>query len=143
MTAHTWPDNGDGHRRRDKFAYYENGTQLGYLQEEVVDALNLALTTTYDYNRVGYRIGTTDPRGNDTQYVVNQLGQVVRERSREVAGGVRYERDTFYDPNDNVVRQDVQNKDDQGALQPNTHFTTVYEYETLNHRTLICREVGG
>jgi len=87
--------------------------------------------------------GLTDARGNDKQFIVNQLNQTVRERSREVnTAGLRYETDTFYDPNDNVVRVDVQNIDDQDVLQSNTHFTTVYEYDILNFLTRTCSEVG-
>ena len=144
MTSHTLPDNGSGHRRRDEYTYYDTGHQRGYLNEEIVDATGFALTTTYDYDLVGNVIGSTDPRGNDTQYVVNQLDQTVREISRPVTqGGVRYERDTFYDANDNVVRIDIQNIDDQGQLQPNTHFTTIYEYEILNNAFRMCEEVGS
>ncbi|MCH8148591.1 MAG: RHS repeat protein [Planctomycetes bacterium] len=50
--------------------------------------------------------------------------------------------DTFYDPNDNVARVDIQNSDDQGVEQSNTHFTTVFEYEILDYRTKTCQEVG-
>lgn len=57
-------------------------------------------------------------------------------------GPVRYERDVFYDANDNVVREDVQNIDADGALQANTHFTTVREYDILNHVVRTCREKG-
>ncbi|MCH7994505.1 MAG: hypothetical protein IIB57_08670, partial [Planctomycetes bacterium] len=146
ITVHILPDNGSGHRRRDEFTYYDSGPQLGYLHEKNVDAPkpNFALTTVFEYNLVGQVNRTIDPRGNDTLFVVNQLDQVVRTISREVTegGGVRYERDTFYDPNDNIVRVDVQNKDDVGVLQPNTHFTEVYEYEILNYRTRTCEEAG-
>ena len=143
MTAHILPDNGNGHRRRDEYTYYDSGPQMGYLHQMIIDAPNLALTTTYEYNKVGQVTRVTDPRGHDTQYIVNQLDQIVRSNSREVTdgGGVRYERDTFYDPNDNVVRVDIQNKDNLGVLQANSHFTTVYEYEILNYQTKMCQEV--
>ena len=72
------------------------------------------LTTTYARDDVGNVTSATDPGGNDTWYIYNALDQVVRRTSREVSpgSGLRYERDTFYDLNDNVVRVDVQNKDD-------------------------------
>ncbi len=143
ITSHVLPDNGSGHRRRDEYTYYAGGPQFGYLKDEIVDSPNFALTTTHEYNLVGQTTRVIDPRGHDTQSIVNQLDQDVRRISREVAdGGVRYELDTFYDPNDNVARVDIQNIDDQGILQTNTHFTTIFEYEILNHRTKMCAEVG-
>jgi len=144
VTAHTLPDNGSGHRRRDEYTYYTTGPQKGYLHQEIVDAGGFALTTTHEYDAYGNVIKKIDPRGHDTQFIVNQLDQVVREISREVTAGegVRYQRDTYYDANDNVVRVDVQNIDDQGILQPNTHYTTVYEFETLNRVIRQCAECG-
>lgn len=145
QTSHTLPENGSGHRRRDEYTYYDSVPQLGYLHEEIVDASNLALTTAHQYNLVGQVNRTTDARGHDTLYILNQMDQPVREISREVAdgGGVRYERDTFYDPNDNIVRVEVQNKDDAGELKPNTHFTEIREYEILNNMTRTCQEDGN
>jgi len=149
LTAHLLPDNGSGHLRRDELVYYDSGPQEGYLHQQIVDAGGLALTSTYEYDLVGNRIRATDPRGNDRQRVFNQLNQVVLERSREVelpAGGgspVRYEEQTFYDANDNVVRVDVQNIDDQGVLQPNAVFTTLYEYEILDRLVRVTDEVDA
>ncbi|MCH8148708.1 MAG: RHS repeat protein, partial [Planctomycetes bacterium] len=163
MTSHVLPDNGGGHRRMDVYTYYDSGPPFGYLKDVIVDAPagmapppwfcpvpplpggpNFALTTSYEYNLVGRTNRIIDPRGHDTQYIRNQLNQTVRRVSREVSNGsgVRYERDTFFDPNDNVVRVDIQNTDDLGAEQTNTHFTAVYEYEILNYRTKTCKEVG-
>ncbi len=143
MTAHVWPDNGSNHHRRDEYTYYDAGPQRGYLRQEIIDGPNLGLTTTYEYDLAGNVIRHIDPRGHDTQYVVNQLDQVVREISREVTdgSGVRYQRDTFYDANDNVIRRDVQNIDERGVLQANTHFTTTYEYEILNNLIRMTEEV--
>jgi RHS repeat-associated protein len=144
MTAHTLPDNGSNHRRRDAFTYYDNGPNRGYLHREIVDTTNFALTTTHEYDLAGNIIKTTDPRGHDTQFVVNQLDQVVREISREVfdSPGLRYQHDYFYDANDNLIRQDIQNVDEQGRLQPNIHFTTTYEYEILNYLIRKIEEVA-
>ena len=136
MTARVLPDNGSNHRRRDECTYYDTGPQTGYRHQVIVDATGFALTRTYEYNLIGDTIRVVDPRGHDSLYIVNQLHQTVRQISREVTDGSgnRYATDTFYDPNDNVVRVDVQNKDETGALQPNTRFTTIYEHEVLNHR---------
>ncbi len=146
MTAHVLPDNGSAHLRRDVFTYYDSGPQRGYLKDRIIDALGLfALTTTYEYDAVGNVVRMIDPRGSDTQFIVNQLDQVVRSISREIApgGGVRYQRDTFYDANNNVVRVDVQNVNDSGAVEANTHFTTTYQYDILNYLTRKIEEVDA
>ena len=134
MTKHTHPDNGSGSRREDAYTYYDSGPQSGYRKQAVIDASHFALTTTYEYDVLGNVIRKIDPRGHDTQYVVNALNQVVREISREVTegSGLRYQKDIFYDANNNVARTDVQNVDDQGVLQANSQFTTTFEYELLN-----------
>ncbi|MEM7392944.1 MAG: hypothetical protein AAF492_11420, partial [Verrucomicrobiota bacterium] len=144
MTAWVHPDNGSGHRRRDEFVYYTNGIQRGYREAEIVDASNFGLTTTWDYDGVGNIVRVTDPRGNDTRYVVNQLNQVVRQVSREVTdgSGVRYIRDTHYDGNDNIVRFDVQNVDDTGTVQANSNFTTRLEYDILDKLTNQIQEIS-
>ncbi len=144
MTALVWPDNGSGNRRRDVSTYYASGPQRGYLQQEIVDASNFALTTTYEYDRVGNVIRMIDPRSHDTQYVVNALDQTVGEVSREALEGssIRYQRDTFYDANNNVTRRDIQNIDENGRQQTNTHFTTLYDYEILNNLIRVREEVN-
>jgi len=143
-TVHILPDNGSNHHRRDEKTYYSSGSMRGYLHQEIVDAPNFALTTTYEYDLVGNMIRMIDPRGHDTQYIVNELDQVVRKVSREVTdgSGIHYEEDIFYDANNNVIRIDTQNIDDQGALQANTHFTTTYEFEILNHLIRKTEEVN-
>ncbi len=146
MTARIWPDNGSGHRRRDEFSYYDPGLGCmgGYLKERIIDVPGFELTTTYEYDCLGRLTRSIDPRGNDSLYTWNPLDQVVRTASAETpgpAGPVRYHVDYHYDANDNLVRVDVENIDDQGVLQPNTHFTTTYEYDILNYLTRITREV--
>ena len=97
-TAHVLPDNGSSHRRRDEFSYYTVVSTAGYLQDAVVDAGGFNLTTVFGYDNVGNVVSAVDPRGNDTQYAVNQLDQVVRRTSREVTigtNGVRYESPVF------------------------------------------------
>jgi len=147
LEAQVLPDNGSGHRRRDEFTYHSTPPQLGYLAQSIVDASGLALTTTYEYDGVGNVVRIVDPRGHDTLYAVNALDQVVRETSREVTdgGGVRYQRDTFYDANDNVVRVDVQNLDDLGLPQLNAWITTTYDHEILDRLVRTTQEVdpGG
>jgi len=143
-TAHVLPDNGSGHRRRDELAYYTNGPQAGYLRSATVDATGFALTTSYEYDGLGRKARVVDPRGADSLYVYNQLDQVVRETSREVAPGVRYEVDLFYDANDNVARVDVLNVDDAGqVVAANPHFSTIHDFDVLNQIVRTCREKGS
>ena len=144
MTAHVLPGNeaGGGHRRRDEYTYYATGPQMGYLASEIVDAGGLNLTTQYEYDAFGNLVRRVDPRGNDTLIEVNQLNQAVRARSALV-GGVRYQRDTYYDANNNVVRVDVQNVDESGVVQPNSHFSTAFEHELLNQVVRRVREVDA
>jgi len=75
--------------------------------------------------------------------VVNALNQVVREITREVQDGtgIRYRRDTSYDANDNVVRVDVENRNDLGGLDANAELTTTFDYEVLNNLVRKTEEV--
>lgn len=148
LNARVLPDNGSGHRRRDEFAYYETGPQTGYRESKIVDAGNFALTTTYEYDDVGNATREIDAKGSDDLFEFNALDQLVRHTSREVTIAddppvlARYDTDYYYDANDNRVRLDVQNIDGYGVLQPNTHYTQVYEYEILNNVTRMCQESG-
>ena len=146
MTAHTLPDNGTGHRRVDEMTYYPSGSQAGYLHQRIVDSQNLALTTSYEYDTAGNVVQVTDPRGNSSSNVVNQLSQVVRTYSQTVDttnGPVRYQRDMFYDANNNLVQVDVQNVDDLGLVASNTYTTTSYAYDDLNRVVTTTQEVDS
>jgi RHS repeat-associated protein len=146
MTAHVWPDNGSNRRRRDTFLFYTNGPQSGYLQRRVTDATNSTLTTSYEYDLRGNVIRKTDPRGNDSTNIVNELNQLVRQVSNQVTnefGVFRYQRDIWYDANDKQVEIDVQNLDDQGVLQTNAYLTTTFAYDSLNYLTNVTQEVDA
>jgi YD repeat-containing protein len=99
MTAHVHPADANGRRKRDTFNYYSTGTQKGYLQSAVEDAGagGLALATTYAYDAVGNVTSVTDPRGNDTQFVFNQLDQLMQEKSAPGSGAARTQLDFTYD----------------------------------------------
>ncbi|MBI3850278.1 MAG: hypothetical protein HY298_08320 [Verrucomicrobia bacterium] len=142
LTAHVLPDNGSGSRRRDEYSYYSAGPQTGYLQQQVVDAGGFNLTTTYEYDAVGNLVRRVDPRTNDTLYAVNALNQIVRRTSRETTNGsgVRYQRDYFYDANNNLVRVDIEDKDETGALRPGSPLTTTFAYDSLNFLTARMEE---
>ncbi len=147
MTLHRLPANGSGSRREDVFSYYTpaDGCMNGYLKDQIIDQPGFALTTTYEYDCLGRVTRQIDPRGNDLLTEYNALDQVVREQSREALPGIRYERLTWYDTNDNAVRTDIQNLDETGNVPPggNTRFSTITEYEVLNYPTRICREKGS
>jgi RHS repeat-associated protein len=145
-TSHTMPDNGSGHRQVDQMVYYATGPQTGYLQAKIKDAGGFALTDTYFYDAVGNIIRHIDPRGNDTLFSVNALNQVVRELSPEVTtgSGIRYQHDTAYDANDNIVSQNLLNLDEFGALvATNAFFTTNYQYDILNSPTQVLESVDA
>ena len=147
VTDHNLPDNGSNSKRRDTYTYYTNPVDpnYGYLQNVAIDANNLALTTTYEYDGVGNITRVIDPNGNDTQFIVNQLNQVVRSISREVTGGsgVRYKKETYYDENDNIIRVDIRDINDSGLLQPDPNITTTYEYDILNRLIRTTAEVNS
>lgn len=143
LTAHIQPDNGSQYRRRDEFTYYSTGIQRGYLESKIVDSATLRLTTQYQVDAVGNIVRVTDPRGHDTQMIVNQNDQIVRTLSREVTdgSGTRHRVDTFYDANDNPIRREVQNVDESGVAQSNATFTQTVDYEILDQPVRVTREV--
>lgn len=89
----------------------------GYLKERITDSTTSPrrtesaspdkISNRWFYDPVGNLIRAIDGRGNDTLYAVNQLNQVVRERSE---APFRYIKDTLYDFNDNVVRIGIENR---------------------------------
>jgi len=143
MTLHVHPDDGSGHRRRDAFTYSSSGPQTGYIEQDAVDIGGFELTTRYEHDLVGNVTRIIDPRGHDTLFTFNQLDQLVRKTSREVedGSGHRWFDDFFWDGNDNLFRVDLQNKDDQGVLQANAAFTTLYAYDVLNQLVRKTEEV--
>ena len=125
MTEHVFPQNATGHRRRDTMSYTTNG----YLTSRVVDAGGFNLTTTYEYDSFGNLIRTIDPRGNDATNIVNALNQTVRSLGRQTTNGsgIRYQSDTIYDANGNVVRTDYENRDETGSIvSSNALISTSY-----------------
>jgi len=145
VTAHVLPDNGSGYRRRDEFTYYATGLQLGYLQSERVDASGLNLTTTYEYDAAGNVVRVVDPRGFDALFAVNALNQLVRERTPETSpgSGVRYLRDLYYDAASRMFREDLQNRDESGAILPNAYLSRTFQYDALDRRLSRGQEVDS
>ena len=140
VTAHILPANGSGYRRRDEFQY----DSYGYLQQQIEDATYLRLTNFFGNDSLGNVLFRTDPAGRSTLYTLNALGQVVREESPELAAGIRYEKLIWYDANDNVVRMDLDNRDEYFVRNAtNSFFTTIQEYDSLNHLVRLVQEKGG
>ncbi len=144
---HPDPDHTDGAdgvpRRRDDFVYYVSGPQAGYLQNEIVDVENFALTTAYGYDAFGNVVQTTDPNGHTTTREYNQLDQLVRETDPTISGIPPYRRSYFYDANDNLVRIDTRNVNWNGALSLNQQLSEIRDYDLLNRLVLRCREAGN
>jgi len=131
--AHILSDNGGNYQRRDTVSYITDPADPNYgLRESTtVDADTLALTTHYHYDRYGNISRIIDPMSGDTHLVYNQLNQVVRKISPEVTdgSGIRYTTDTIYDENDRIVREDIENRDDQGQLAANPYLTKQFAYD--------------
>lgn len=151
LTAHIHPNSAALpaiQRRRDAFQYYASGPQMGFLQQETVDATGAMLTHGYSYDEVGNLVQVIDPNGNVTDLTVNALNQVVQVLSPTLplpppAGTTRYRSDLFYDANDNLARTDVRRFDEDGAPHPtDTALTEIVEFDILNQPIAVHREVG-
>jgi YD repeat-containing protein len=105
----------------------------GYLQSVTRDFGGLNLVTQFEYDTAGNVTKVTDPKGQDTQYTVNPLNQVVRTRSRVAVGSTRYQVDTIYDANDNVVQTERQNFDENGVLYAHNPLVETAEYDILRN----------
>ncbi|CAM2068617.1 Ig-like domain-containing protein [Sulfidibacter corallicola] len=143
LTAVIHPDNGSGSRRRDVYTYHTDGHERGYLHREIIDSENLALTKTHGYDPLGNLTALTDARGHTATMTYNQLDQMVRQTSREVTddSGIFYIRDYAFDANDNLVREDVLNLDETGALAANSHISYSYIYDILDNPLRLTNEL--
>ncbi|MBI4092754.1 MAG: RHS repeat-associated core domain-containing protein, partial [Candidatus Kerfeldbacteria bacterium] len=113
---------------------------------------------TYSYDRVGNVTSKTDGRGVTTTFEINQLNQLVRE-TRGVVGvsfnqngeepnapipSLSYERVLYYDANDNLVQEDVENNDgDNASVAANPGLTTTKEYDILDKLVAQTQEVSN
>ena len=162
-----------------------NATTGGYLHQTVEDATSAPgrdsgtnptparITTTYAYDNVGNMTTMTDGRGIVTQYVYNQLNQLVETINAAQVPGVSaneplpltafgYIDRYFYDANGNVVLTQVEDFGDTsnvgfappaGSLpsyitntEPAggpTYDDTVTQYDILDDPVATIQEVGG
>jgi RHS repeat-associated protein len=146
-----------------------DGTTGGYLKEEIRDAehemidghdpnngseaVPTAISTKYKYDPVGNITSMTDGRGIRTDYVVNQLNQVVQTiRAKAVpdsgAGNpdepldlvaFAYIENVEYDANDNVVKRSIE---DRGNTSNTGGFVEYeYTYDILDNLVTETQEV--
>lgn len=137
-TAIVLPPNASTHRERDECHYLN-----GYLQSFVRDVGGLNLTTAFTRDPAGNVVQIVDPRGNDTQFFVNQLNQLVQVTSRDAGSGIRYLTNIYRDANDRITHVDVQNKDEFGAVGTPAFFVTMLGYDSLDHITSMTRTVDS
>jgi len=104
----------------------------GYLSSLTRDSVGFNLTTQYAYDSVGNVIQIIDPKSQDTQFTVNSLNQVVHKLSRVVFGSTRYQTDSFYDGNDNLVRVERQNLKEGGSVYAHNPLVDTKEYDILD-----------
>ena len=150
----TWNDRGQPLTRRDPegkvraFEYYASNNNAndpsdleGYAKSVTEDAGGLGLKSTFVYDTSGNLTAKVDPKGQRSDFVVNELNQVVREFSRPVkSGGFRYRVDTIFDANDNVVRRETLNLDETGTAYSNASITHRYEYDIVHEIVASERE---
>ncbi len=108
------------------------GDREGYLRSVNRDDGGFNLRSEFDYDLVGNVVATRDPKGQQTDFVVNALNQVVRQLSRPPAGAIRYRTDYFYDLNDDLVRSEMTNQDENGIAYPHSLIVSDFEYNILH-----------
>jgi len=145
---------------------------FGYLKEEIRDAVSspernsgtnprpAEIRRQYFYDRVGNVIGELDGRGILTEYVVNQLNQVVQIiRAADVSEARRnaeepnwagcndqtliecsrgmvafaYRTNIFYDHNNNVVKREIENRDSNNQELAGDWITYTMSYDILDN----------
>ena len=148
LTGITNAPDGNARRRVDTLDYYDSGPQQGYVSNWIVDSTadTLAFRTTYEYGPRGNVTRCIDPRTNDWLFTYNALDQVVQRQSPLIGnssvGFHRISTQYSFDANDNLLQVDQENRDSTGALDAaNPYWTTSYEYDALNRKTLIGHEL--
>ena len=173
LTAHVHPADGTGYRQRDTFEYFANGAAKGLLKAQVCGTdgwggeglAGAALRTSYTYDAVGNVTSVVDPRGNDTQFVYNQLNQLMRELSPPGAAGRRSQTDYIYDAAAStppipvhilnvqvsvemlvvgrVIGTTLQNFDENGIPIGAGTISTSFGYDAIGQLASVTDAVGG
>ncbi len=154
---------------------------FGYLKEVIQDTQSQPIRNSrtnpeparirqrYFYDRVGNVIKEVSGRGIATEYVVNQLNQIVQIiRAADVsealqnpeepsftgcsdqdlvecqAGmvGFRYLTNLFYDYNDNLVRLEVENRDSNNQERAGSFIEYTMAFDILGHKIETTSEVS-
>jgi RHS repeat-associated protein len=154
---------------------------FGYLKAVIQDAESNAIRNSrtdpeparirrqYFYDRVGNVIKEINGRGVATEYVVNQLNQIVQSiRAADVSealrnpeepnfGGCtdtsliecqagmvafRYLTNYFYDYNDNLIRLEIENRDSNNQALAGSFIEYTVAYDILDHRIEAASEVS-
>lgn len=123
-----------------------SSTTGGYRKERITDsavssrrqsiAPPAAISNKWFYDEVGNIIKFRDGRGNDTNYEVNALNQVIKVTK---AAPFNYSKTNFYDANNNIVREEVENQNTNGPAL-DASVTTTYTYDILNNMTSKVQE---
>jgi YD repeat-containing protein len=139
----------------------------GYLAEDIRDlshqaeansgsgAAPTAITTSYTYDDVGNRTSVIDGRGIRTDWVVNELNQVVRTvRAAGIADtsgadpseplplqAFAFIEEHIYDANDNLVGRLVEDRGDTSAT--GGFIQSTYGYDILDNLVSTTREIDA
>ena len=124
--------------------------QGGYLKQVIVDSIHTAryrgsiaptnLTSTFGYDRVGNVVFVVNPRGIRSEFIFNELNQIVEARSatdvsqatEDNLTAFAYKTRIFYDANNNVVKTQQEYRDGNNANLPNFIEATV-KYDILDN----------
>ena len=129
----------------DTFSYYASGSQRGMVEVMMAIGLSggLSLSTAFEYDDRGNVTRVVDPRGNDRLFTYNALDQCVTRQTQQASFGERVKTVFHYDANDNVVRCDLENRDETGALvAANPQWTTLFEHDGFDRLTGVVQEIS-
>ncbi|MCL4786374.1 MAG: hypothetical protein KJ070_06200 [Verrucomicrobia bacterium] len=134
---------GNGHRRVDTLSYHSSGPQAGYLQSIAIDEPGVRIVESYEYDVRGNLTRLVDGNGNDQLFTYNALDQCVTRQTQQSSFSERVRTSFHYDANNNLVRCDVENRDETDALvAANPLWSTLWEYDALNRLTGVVREIA-
>lgn len=154
LTAITNAADANGYRAVTRYVYGDDPftpqvePPLPFAIMAIADADGLKLTNRFEYDPRGNVTRAVDARGHDTLFTYNALDQPVQVQTPAYGGSgslppQRVTRQYFYDANDNVVRADLDNRDETGApVAANPQWTTLFEHDALDRLTGIVEEIS-